>query len=561
MTRVALVRRRLGAVFVALIVAVQVAGCAQPPRTPPVEQEMAELPPVRAPGTLYMPLFEQPRSLDPARRSLAVERDLLHNVMEGLVRIGADGTVEPALAERWDCEAGDTVCRFYLRRGARWSDGAEITADDFVYGWLRMLDPAQAAPRAGMLSVIAGATAFSGLGRDAPAADYETARQQVGIEAEDRYTLAVRLPVVPPYLLPMLADDAFLPQRRDVVERHGADYATAPDKMVFNGPFVVSEWAGGADLVLRPNAHYWDAGAVQLDEVVWMAVPDFRTGLAMFDAGEIDVIGVGELRKHHYANHPRLAESSRAETLVIELNPASAALQRHDVREALNLAVDRRVIAEQMLGGSVVPAVGLVPPAVAGVPGSSFREAAGAVIAGHGGQARMVWTPALAEDGLTGRKLIFVHDDDEEVQVEAEFWAAVLESVLPGLQITLSARGLHDPAVRDEPYDLLMRSVAASYDDAASFLNVFRSDNPSNEVGWRDPAFDVLLDQADRSVDPAERIALLAEAEALLLADLPVLPLYHPKTYIVWQPHVTGAIQVPVVGTLLLKEAQVQAAP
>lgn len=560
---------RLGAGIVALAMVVGVASACLRlwpdlrPEPGPSELEVTALPAVREPDTLYLPGFQPPPHLDPARTITVMEYELLYNVMEGLVRIGPDGDVQPAVAERWDCEPGATVCRFYLRQGARWSDGVEITAADFVYGWLRVLDPAHASDNAGRLFLIDGAREFASLDISAPdyAIRYEAARAAVGIEAADRYTLTVRLQAAPPYFLQFLADASTLPQRQDVVERHGADYATAPDRMVFNGPFVISEWRDDVDFVLEPNPEYWDADAVHLKRVVIMMLPDHQTALAAFDAGEIDQIGLSDLSKDYYREYAGLEELLEAATFYMVLNVDSPMLQRWEVREALHLALDRRTIAEAIFGGAVFPAAGLVPPTLSGMPGESFRDAAGALVplTGDAAAARSLWNAALAADGLTGRELTLLHIDADGAAAEADLWASVFEHTLPGLSVSLSASSFEDLAARRRQgdFDLLTMGWIADYDDPTTFLNLFRSDDPTNYSGWRSAEYDALLDRADRTADPAERVALLAEAEALLLADLPVLPLYHTKKIVVRQPNVTGIIDVPVLGILFLKEARV----
>ena len=471
----------------------------------------------------------EPETIDPALVSGQSDGRIASALFEGLT-VPDPRTLEPrpGQAARWETSRDGLTWTFHLRAGLRWSDGTPLGARDFVWSWLRVLSPGTAARNAGLLHVIAGAADLNqGLTRD-PAG--------VGLAAPDDTTLVVRLTRPVPYLLHLTSYPTFLPVPRHAVETDRERW-TRPGRIVSNGAFVLERWRQNDRFVLARNPRYRDAVHVRLDRVVAYSVDDLSTAANLYKAGRLDWNTSGYVPAPFQPVMRRYADFRNTPFQAVyfySVNVTRRPLDDVRVRRALNLAVDREAIARDLLKGTRTAWGGMTPQ---GYPGSVAPPGLR-----HDPARAREW---LARAGFPGgrgfRRIAILFSTSEDHRRIAEAVQAMWTREL-GIPVELQNMefGSTLQAMSGLQYDVARRSWIGDYLDPSTFLEIMRSGSGNNRTGWSDPRYDRLLRAAGAEPDAARRLRVLATAESLLLADGPVIPIYHYATAELVKPWVRG---------------------
>ncbi len=519
--------------WVALALAAALSGCA--PRGDGVAGSSARAP--RYFGSVNPPRESvlrfnngaEPETIDPALASGQPDGRLARSLFEGLT-VSDPRTLEPGpgQAARWETSRDGRLWTFHLRPGLRWSDGTPLGASDFVWSWLRALRPETASRNAGLLHAIAGAEAFNRGTATDPAS--------VGLAAPDETTLVVRLARPVPYLLYLAAYPTWLPVPRHVVERWG-DAWTRPEHIVSNGAFVLERWRPNDRLVLRRNPRYRDPARVRSERVEAYSIEDLSTATELYESGRLDWNTSGYIPSPFVPYMRRYADFRSApfqSVYFYSLNVTRPPLDNVWVRRALNAAVDREAIALDLLRGTRQPWGRLTPQ---GYPGYPAPPALGYDLA----RAREYLARAGYPGGRGFRKISILFNTSEDNRRIAEAIQAMWTRGL-GIPVELQNMewGATLQATSSLRYDVARRSWIGDYLDPSTFLDIMRGGDGNNRTGWADARYDRLLSAAADEPDPAQRLALLARAEALLLADGPVVPVYHYFSVELVKPYVRG---------------------
>lgn len=460
---------------------------------------------------------QDPASLDPHRISTVYEHNIILDLFEGLTASDANGRPGPGIAKEWRVSEDGLTWTFKLKPNLTWSDGTPLTADDVVYSFRRLMDPATASQYPylfyGMVNGVAvnrGEMDVSALGVAAP--------------APDQVILHLNSPI--PYLPELLSNGFAAAVPRHVIEEHGGKW-TQPDVIVSNGAFVLQDWRPQDRIELTHNTRFRDADAVALDSVLYFPTEDQSAALARFRAGDLDTsmefpTARTPWLKENLPNETRIAESLI--TFYLTFNTEVPALSDVRVRQALSLAIDRDIIADRVLRSGERAASTFVPPSIAGYASPAIetllpdqrRTRAKALLSrvGYGpdNPLRLTFSLSSAED----RRRI--------AAAIAAMWKPL------GVEVTLNnteGKVLFSK-LRTGDFEIGYAGWAADVNDAANFLAVLQSQaSTSNYARYHNPQYDALLAQAAATADLITRAALLAEAEALMLADAPIAPLFH----------------------------------
>ena len=471
----------------------------------------------------------EPETIDPALVSGQSDGRLARALFEGLATCDPR-TLEPrpGQAARWETSADGLTWTFHLRPGLVWSDDVPLTARDFVWSWLRVLRPATAARNASLLHAIAGAEDFNrGTAPDS---------SRVGLSAPDDTTLVVRLASPVPYLLQLAAYPTWLPVPRHAVERWGERW-TRPGHLVSNGAFVLEHWRQNDRFELARNPRYRDAARVRLDRVVAYSVDDLSTSSNLYQSGRLDWNTSGYVPSPFVPYLRDKADFRSAPFQAVYFYSMNVTRRPFDdvrVRRALNLAVDRDAIARDLLKGTRAPWGRLTPQGYPGYPAPPPL--------GHDpARAREVLAQAGYPGGRGFPKISILFSTSEDHRRIAEAVQAMWTREL-GIPVELRNMewGSTLQATTTLQYDVARRSWIGDYLDPGTFLEIMRGGDGNNRTGWSDPRYDRLLLAARNESDPAERLSLLGEAESLLLADGPVIPIYHYSTVELVKPYVRG---------------------
>jgi oligopeptide transport system substrate-binding protein len=484
---------------------------------------------------LHRGLGYEVSDLDPHLATGLSEYSVISALFEGLV---AEDPVDlhpvPGVAESWEVSADGLVYTFHLRADARWSNGEAVTAQDFVASWRRVLTPSLAADYASMLYIIEGAEAF----HQGATKDFA----QVGAAAPDARTLRVTLARPTPQFLAMLTHQVWFPVPMASLAANGPAYErgnpwTRRGQLVGNGPFVLKSWRPGQEIVVEKSPAYWDAARVRLQAIHFYPFDSMDAAERAFRTGQLHVtetLPVGKVDAYRRDAPQFLRIDPYLDTYFFRLNIRRPPLNDERVRRALSLAVDRTAIVEKILRGGQQPAAAFTPPGLPGYtpPGGSTTDFA---------EARRLLAAAGFPDGkgLPPLELLYNSSENHRIVCEAvqEMWRREL-----GLQVRLVNQELKAvlAARRAGDYQILLFDWAADYLDAGTFLDMWRSGSGNNHTGWSDAGYDQLIDQAGQTDDSTARAGFFQQAEQLLLAAAPIIPLYYNTHVFLLQPSVKG---------------------
>ena len=464
----------------------------------------------------------EPGDLDPASATLPDEFFVIRALSEGLVSpapvlntASPANTVVPAAATHWEVSANGRIYTFHLRRGALWSNGEPVTAQDFVAAYQRLLTPATAATKAALFSLVKNADAFN---RGA-LHDFS----EVGFRALDPLTLEVTLSRPAPEFLVYAASGPWIPVNPRTVEKFGRQWTRA-ENYIGNGPYTLAEWRPHQRIVVKKNPHYHSLSAAKLEEIQFIVLDSGDAEERAYRSGQIDVTMAVPVTKLDVYAHERPAElhhAPLAETRYLAFNAQRPPLNDSRVRRALSLAIDRGQLVQRVLRGGQKPADHLVPDEL--LSPSAARSADLAATSANPVEARRLLAEAGFVEGKNFPELELSSWPIGPPVVEAvqQMWKQEL-----GIQVRLVTREaqVHVAALREGEYDIGFITVIPDVPDAANVLADFATGAAGNYPHWSDQTFDGLLAKAEQ--DPAERMRRLESAEARLLAECPVAPLY-----------------------------------
>jgi oligopeptide transport system substrate-binding protein len=503
-------------------------------------------------GILLLGNGAEPQGLDPHLVTGLGEHRILRTLFEGLTDLDPVTHVPiPAAAERWDVSDDGLVYTFYLRENGTWSTGDPVTAHDFVYAWRRILSPKLGAECSYMLWVIRNAEAYN----KGQISDFS----EVGVEAVDDRTLRVTLAHPTPYFLTMHVHQSYMPVRQSTIEAFGAIDErgtgwTSPESLVGNGPFVLSAWEPNEVLSVRKRADYWDAASVGLNGVDFLPIDDEQTEERSFRVGEMHVtqtVPSNKIPVYQKHDPERIRIAPYFGTYFYRFNVTQPGLDDARVRRALAMSVDRVAIVERVTRGGEQPVGFLTPPGVAGyappegIPYDPQRARELLAEAGYpNGQ------------GFPAMEILYNTSDSHRRIAEAiqQMWKDTL-----GIEVNLYNQDwkVFLASQNNADYDIVRGSWIGDYLDPMTFLDVFVTNGGNNRTGWSSPRYDALIAQANGTADPAARAAVLREAEALLLEEAPLLPIYVYTRLNLISPHVKNWHD-SLIGEIFFKELRLE---
>ena len=524
------------------------ASCDLSPTTPTagpstsLSQTAAPTTAVAAGGTLILTLGDfDPPTLDPALANDGTSTFVIRQIFSGLVALDEDLEVVPDIAEGWTVSPDGLVYTFTLRPAVCFHDGRPVTAEDFVYSLERACDPALdvALPCGTYLNDIVGVPEML-----AGQADHVT-----GLRAVDERTLVVTIDAPKPYFLAKLAyNTAYVVDRENVARGH--DWTEEPNG---TGPFRLVQWRHDRQIVLVRSERYY-RGVPALDEVEMLMGAGASNPLLLYEQGDIGFteVGTSVVARLEYDGSPLAGELQVVAELSLSYVGFNTQIPPFDdpkVRRALTMAVDRAKIARVTYEGRLVQAQGILPPGMPGYgetpvglpydPEGARNLLAESRYGGPGGMPRITFytsggglAPLLQE--------VWREELGLEVELRQVHWA----DFLVGLD--------------ERRYPIFTLSWIADYPDPQNFLEVlFHSGSPNNYAVYVDAEVDRLLERAAVAQDPAERMELYREAERVIIADAPVIPITHGVSYSLTKPYVKG-LRVTPMGVMDLSTVSIE---
>lgn len=458
-------------------------------------------------------------TIDPNKTNAVADATVSYHLYDGLYR-NVLGDLQPATAESYEVSDDGLVYTFKLRKDTKWSDGQPVTANDYAYGMRRLCDPAAACPSSYLGAVLKNGAAVSA---------EEVPVDELGVKVIDDYTLEVTLENPAEYFVSMLSMSAFAPVRQDLVEKYGAEFGGSPEKQVYNGPFVVTEYGNGK-LVMAKNENYYDADKIKLDGVEILTVADNNTAVSMFDAGELDLAEVPTELVAQYEDKVQYYYSGANDYAA--LNHRNKYLANKNLRLAMNYAVNREEYNLLSHNGLYDPNLRFVLPQVRGVEGDYGTEYPLAYfpLQGDMDKAKEYLATALSELGLSDASEITLElyvSDTETAKKETEVVVNQWKNNL-GINVNINmVPGATKNAMlvpNSDDFDIIMSGWAPDYSDPYSYLELWYSTSGYNYLNYHSDTYDKYID-ASKTTSGKERMDNLFEAEKTMLEDGALVPL------------------------------------
>lgn len=475
----------------------------------------------------------EPLTLDPQKSNLIDEFTVIADLIVGMTTDAPDARPVPAMATSWDTSADGLTWTFHMR-DAVWSDGAPVTADDFVYAYRRILAPETASIYAYLVYILKNGQAVNE-GKARP--------ETLGARALDPHTLQLTLEHPAPYLPELMKHQSFFPVPKHVVEKYGDDWVK-PGNYVGNGPFRLVSWRLGDRIQVEKNPRFWDAKNVCIDRINYYPTPDLVSAERRVQRGELDVntsfqsnrlARMNEVMPGYARPHMSLA------TYYLSFNTHDRGpLQDKRVRRALSESIDRDFITKKLMRAGQVPAYSFVPPGTANYVAGPKTAWAGMPLIQRQIEAKAL----LAQAGFTARrplKLEIKTQNPTDSLLLTEAIQADWRAIGVDVSVAQNDSSIAFAAYRNRDFQIGTMSWYADFNDPVTFLGLLKSDVGAQNYGdYKNPAYDALLELADREPDATKRARILARAEQTMLDDEGMAPLYFIVNRNIVNPKITG---------------------
>jgi oligopeptide transport system substrate-binding protein len=479
----------------------------------------------------------EPVSLDPPKTTGTWEDRIMGDMTIGLTQSDPSGHTIPGMATSWETSPDGLVWTFHLRK-AVWSDGVPLTANDFVFSLRRLLDPKTASEYAYLVYFIQNAQAVN---------EGRAPLTALGVKALDDRTLQLTLNHPAPYLPEIAKHQTFYPTPRHVIEKWG-DAWSQPAHYVSEGPYKLTYWGFGDHVSVIKNPLFYDAKSVCIDQINYYPTNDAIAAERRIRRGELDTQSDIQSNRIAFLRQPdQIPAYVHTHTYLgiayLAFNTRDvAAFRDKRVRLALDMAIDREFITKKLLRGGQVAAYTFVPPDVTNYHSPPPPVWASWPLAQRQAEARRL----LAEAGYGPNhplKIEIKHRNSPDpmlfmpaIQSDWKDIGVVASLAQEEVQIAYQDYRIRDFQVADAAW-------IADYNDAMSFLGLQQSQTGAQNYGdYKNPAYDALLAKADEEPDAVKRGAYLSQAEAMMLADAPVAPVFFYITKNLVNPRVTGFV-------------------
>lgn len=475
----------------------------------------------------------EPETVDPHKTSTVYEAHVLRDLFEGLVMQDAKAELIPGVAESWTVSDDGKTYTFKLRENATWSDGSPVTAEDFVYSFRRLEDPATGAEYASMLYPIANAEEVNS-GKAKP--------EDLGVKAVDARTLEVTLKAPTPYFLEMLTHQAAYPVNKAAIDSMGADWIK-PGKLVSNGAFTLAEWVPNDHIKMVKNPKFHDAANVKIDVVNFIPTEDRSSAMKRFEAGELDSyddLPTEQLTdlKAKFGDQIRVAPYLG--TYYYAIKTDKAPWDNVELRNAVSMAIDRDFLAEKVWNNSMFPGYSMVPPGIQGYTSAAATFADKSQIHREDEAKKILEKLGYGPDKPL--KMEIRYNTSENHKNTA---VAIQEQLKPlGIEISLlntDTKTHYAHLEQKGDYDVARAGWIADYQDPETFLGISVKASGNNYSSYNSPKFEEAMAKAAAAGgNPEERFKLLGEAERILVDEVGNIPLLHYSFHNIVSPKLVG---------------------
>lgn len=464
-------------------------------------------------------LRQEGKTLDQNLATSSSSSQILGMTQEGLFKIGKDLSIVNGLVKDYSISEDGKTWKFNLKENIKWSNGDEITAHDFKFSWLRVLNPEIASEYAYMLYYIEGAEEYNA-GQVGP--------EKVAIKVVDDKTLEVTLKSDIKFFKAVLTHSIYLPSNEKFIKEKGDEYALEADTLLSSGPYILKEWIHNSQMELVKNPYYYAKDEIKVDTVVAKLIGDGNAALNAFNNEELDIVDIPSESFEAYKNDPRLVVTNEATAWYSEFNVSHPLLKNKKIRQAIHLAVDRDELVRVVYKNLYKVANSLTPNGL-GMDFGNVTPSFDPV------KARKLFKEGLDELGYKSNgpvEITMIAGDTPASKKHVEFIQEQLRKNL-GIELKIELMQFKERLNRmnQKTFDIVSAGWGADFLDPINFLDLFVTNGGNNHSGFANAKYDQLIKKATVSPDDKERYEALLGAEKILADEMPISPLYHRTRY------------------------------
>jgi oligopeptide transport system substrate-binding protein len=477
-----------------------------------------------------------PETLDTHKTSTVAEAHLLRDLSEGLVIHNMQGQVVPGVAESWTTSTDGKVWTFKMRANARWSNGDMVKASDFVFSLRRIMNPETGAKYATILYPVLN-------GEKINKSDAGSKVEDLGVKALSDTSLEITLERSTPYFLELLTHQTGLPVHPASVEKFGKDFVK-PENWVSNGAYTLKEFVPNSHIKMEKNKNFHDAANVKIDTIMYYPSSDLAAAARRFQAGELHLttdIPADQVKQLREKLGDQIKVGPYLGTYYLPVNTSKKPFDDVRVRRALSMVIDREFIADEIWGGTMLPAYSFVPPGIGNYGEPAYADFKNTSPIDREDNAKKLLAAAGFGPGKPLKLELRYNTTDNNkrtVVALAEQWKQIgVETSF----INTDAK-THFAFLREQgDFDIARAGWIGDYSDPQNFLFLGKSDNKGlNYARYNNPAFDALMKKEAEETDLKKRAAILLEAEQLFNRDQPFIPVLYYSTRNMVSPKLVG---------------------
>ncbi|AJA23317.1 TPA: peptide ABC transporter substrate-binding protein [Bacillus thuringiensis] len=503
--------------------------------------------------SINLPYIAEIPTMDVTKATDSESMNVMRNVFEGLYTLGKDNKVIPGVAKSYEVSEDKKTYTFHLK-DSKWSNGTPVTAADFVFSWKRAVNPNTAAEYAFLFFDIKNAKRIN---------SKELPVDQLGVKEIDDKTFEVQLEQPVPYFINLTTFATFLPINEQYFESQGTQYGLEASQLVYNGAFTLDNWKHEQGFQLKKNSNYWDTKTVKLDEINFDIVKDKSTEINLYEAGQIDRVGLTGEFVDKYRNSSDFKERPEVTMQFLRMNQKNEVLKNKHVRLAISQAMNKKAFVDTVLNNGSLPADGFIPTEFAkGSNGKDFRKENGKLIKDDVNAAKENWKKAKQELKKEQITLELLTSDNAIAKKNAEYLKGELEKNLEGITVHVKTqpRKQQIQLLLNSDYDLGVDVWAPDIPDPITFLDLFTTDSTYNFDKYSNKAYDELIHQVktDLAGNENTRWETMKRAEKILLEDGAVAPFYQPGRSYLQRSSINGIVTNDFGGEFNYKWAEVK---
>ena len=497
-------------------------------------------------SVLHVQVGPSPETIDPALNSAVDGANMIIHAYEGLLKFDRDNNIVAGLAEKWEQSEDGLTWTFHLRPNLKWSDGSPLTAEDFVYSWKRVADPDTAAPYGyDLLNMITGFEEAS-----------EGDLDKLGVEATDKNTFVVHLISPCIYFDKIAAFAVLVPVQKATIEANGDGWTVNPKTYITCGPYYMTEFTDGSQIVFTKNPNYWDAKSITFDTIVWHLIEDANTAYNAYNQNVVQLIKdvpteeIPALRGNgEFYVEPIMG------TYYVTFNTQKAPFDNPKVREALSLAIDRNHVATTIMQGTFSAAKNFVGPGISDAKtGSSFEQVTKATYGDHFNtdnyaadleRAKKLLAEAGYPEGKGFPAFEYLTNDAGYHKPVAEYLQAAWGELGLTMNVNVQEWKTVTADRRSGNFDVARNGWVYDWDDPSNMINLLETGNGNNDGKYSSAEFDKFVDLARMSTNVEEHYKYLHEAEQVLLNDAAMAPVAYYNEFWLQKSNLKGTWHSP----------------